>query len=86
LAAPDAGGEEKQLTAKLEFKTMKDFHPEAIAQKIPELNQLLQLRAALTALKGPLGNLPAFRKKIESIIADAKTREKLLREIETKKE
>ncbi len=86
LAEEDEGGEERQLTAKLDFKTMKDFHPESIAKKVPELNQLLELRAALTALKGPLGNLPAFRKKIEKIIADASAREKLLREIGAKKE
>ena len=86
LAEMEEGGEEQQLTAKLEFKTMKDFSPAAIVQQIPELNQLLQLRTALAALKGPLGNLPAFRKKIESIISDADAREKLLREIRTKKE
>lgn len=86
LAAKEEGGEEKQLTAKLEFKTMKDFDPAALAGQVPELNQLLQLRAALTALKGPLGNLPAFRKKIERIISDADAREKLLREIGAKKE
>lgn len=86
LAAEEAGGEEKQLTAKLEFKTMKDFHPAEVAKQVPELNQLLELRAALTALKGPLGNLPAFRKKIEKIISDADARAKLLREIEAKKE
>ena len=86
LAAEDEGGEERELTAKLDFKTMKDFHPESVAKKVPELNQLLELRAALTALKGPLGNLPAFRKKIEKIIADASAREKLLREIGAKKE
>ena len=86
LAAKEEGGEEKELTAKLEFKTMKDFDPAALAEQVPELNQLLQLRAALTALKGPLGNLPAFRKKIEKIISDADARAKLLREIEAKKE
>ncbi len=86
LTGEEVQGEEQQLTAKLKFKTMKDFNPTEIAQQIPELNQLLQLRAALTALKGPLGNMPAFRKKIESIIADASAREKLLREIGTKKE
>lgn len=86
LAAAEPGVEEPQLTARLEFNTMKDFHPEAVAQQIPELNQLLQLRAALTALKGPLGNLPAFRKKIENIISDAAARERLLREIGQKQE
>jgi type VI secretion system protein ImpB len=86
LAPQEEGGEAQKLSAKLEFKTMKDFDPAAIAQQIPELNQLLELRAALTALKGPLGNLPAFRKKIESIISDTEAREKLLREIGSKKE
>ena len=86
LAEKDEAGEEPKLTTKLEFKTMKDFDPTAIARQVPELNQLLELRAALTALKGPLGNLPAFRKKIESIIKDAEAREKLLREIGSKKE
>ena len=86
LATEEAGEEERKLTAKLEFKTVKDFDPAAIARQVPELNQLLELRAALTALKGPLGNLPAFRKKIEGIISDTETREKLLREIGSKKE
>ena len=86
LAEKKEGEEEPRLTTKLEFKTMKDFDPAAIAQQVPELNQLLELRAALTALKGPLGNLPAFRKKIESIIKDTEAREKLLREIGSKKE
>ena len=86
LAEKKEGEEEPRLTTKLEFKTMKDFDPAAIAQQVPELNQLLELRAALTALKGPLGNLPAFRKKIESIIKDTEAREKLLQEIGSKKE
>jgi type VI secretion system protein ImpB len=86
LAAQEEGAEEQKLTAKLEFKTMKDFNPASVAEQVPELKQLLELRAALTALKGPLGNLPAFRKKIESIISDAETRETLLREIGAKKE
>ncbi len=86
LAEKKEGEEEPRLTTKLEFKTMKDFDPAAIARQVPELNQLLELRAALTALKGPLGNLPAFRKKIESIIKDTEAREKLLQEIGSKKE
>ena len=86
LAEKEEGAEEPRLTAKLEFKTMKDFDPAAVAEQVPELKQLLELRAALTALKGPLDNLPAFRKKIESIITDTEGREKLLREIGSKKE
>ena len=64
LTEKKAGEEEDQLAVKLDFKSTKDFRPEAVAEQVPELNQLLQLRTALQALKGPLGNIPAFRKKI----------------------
>jgi len=61
---PEAG----DLPINLKVNTLKDFSPEAVAEQIPELKKLLDLRAALTALKGPLGNIPAFRKKIQGII------------------
>jgi type VI secretion system protein ImpB len=78
--------QERQLDVKLAFKSMKDFRPESVAEKVPELNQLLQLRAALQSLKGPLGNLPAFRKKIESLISDVSARERILGELGATKE
>jgi type VI secretion system protein ImpB len=86
LAEPAGAAEPGRLAVKLEFRSINDFRPEAVAEQVPELNQLLQLRAALQALKGPLGNVPAFRKKIESIITDATLREAILNELETKKE
>jgi type VI secretion system protein ImpB len=86
LAESKTGEEESQLAVNLEVKSIKDFRPEAVVEQVPELNQLLQLRAALQALKGPLGNLPAFRKKIESLISDVATREKILGELGAKKE
>jgi type VI secretion system protein ImpB len=73
---PDA-----QLGVNLDFKSMKDFDPDAIVQKVPELKKLMDLREALKALKGPLGNVPAFRKKIQSQIQDEGTRERLLKEL-----
>lgn len=73
---PDA-----QMSLNLDFKSFKDFEPDAIIQKVPELKQLLDLREALTALKGPLGNVPAFRKKIQDLIQDEGTRGRLLSEL-----
>ncbi len=73
------GGEE--LAASLKFESLKDFGPEAVANQVPELKKLLELRQALTALKGPLGNVPAFRKKIQSIIKDKDAREKVMKEL-----
>ncbi len=76
-----SGKEGENLAVGLKFEAMKDFGPEAVVEQIPELNKLLELRTALQALKGPLGNLPAFRKKIESLISDVSARERLLNEI-----
>jgi len=70
-----------QLTVDLDFKNMKDFDPDAIVQKVPELKKLIDLRDALKALKGPLGNVPAFRKKIQELIQDEGTRARLLNEL-----
>lgn len=72
------GGE---MPVTLQFKSIKDFEPENVARQVPELSKLLELREALNALKGPLGNIPAFRKKIQALIADEASRQKILDEI-----
>lgn len=70
-----------EIPVTLQFKHVNDFGPEAVVQQVPELNKLLQLRTALLALKGPLGNVPGFRKKIMDIMADDSARDKLLKEL-----
>jgi len=69
------------LNLDLQFKSLADFGPEGIVNQVPELKKLLELRAALTALKGPLGNIPAFRKKIQALLGDAEGRRKLMLEL-----
>ncbi|MFP4349781.1 MAG: type VI secretion system contractile sheath small subunit [Thermodesulfobacteriota bacterium] len=73
---PDA-----QMSVNLDFKSLKDFDPDAVVNKVPELKQLMELREALTALKGPLGNVPQFRKKIQELVHDEGARERLLAEL-----
>ena len=75
----------EEMAVRLKLESLADFGPESVVQQVPELNQLLQLRTALQALKGPLGNIPAFRKKIESLVADVSARERLLKELGTDK-
>jgi type VI secretion system protein ImpB len=70
-----------ELGATLKFKKLSDFGPDAVAEQIPELKTLLEVRAALTALKGPLGNVPAFRKKIAALLADGASRTRLMHEL-----
>jgi type VI secretion system protein ImpB len=71
---------------KLEFKTLADFNPEGVVNQVPELKKLLELRNALAALKGPLGNTPAFRKKIQQLLGDETQRTKLMAELGMKNE
>ena len=73
-----------EMPVSLKFKTMRDFEPEQVAKQVPELKKLIELREALSALKGPLGNVPAFRKKIQSLIDDEKTRQAILDEVKPK--
>jgi len=70
-----------QMKVSLDFKRMKDFDPDTIVEKVPELKKLMELRNALKALKGPLGNVPEFRKKIQDLVKDDGTRERLLKEL-----
>ncbi len=72
-----------QMAVNLKFQGMKDFEPESVVDQVPELKKLLELRTALTALKGPLGNVPAFRKKLAEVLKDDNAREKLIKELQT---
>jgi type VI secretion system protein ImpB len=76
-----SGKEGEELPVALKFQNLKDMEPEAIAKQVPELSKLVELREALTALKGPLGNLPEFRKKIQSLVTDPAAKEKLMKEL-----
>jgi len=75
------GEEGDEMAVKLKMETLKDFAPDAIATQVPELNKLMELRNALTALKGPLGNVPAFRRKLEQMVLDDDTRQKMIAEL-----
>ena len=69
------------ISVGLKINSMKDFDPGNIAQQIPELNSLLELRRALQALRGPLGNVPAFRKTIQAILENEDTRKQVMEEL-----
>jgi type VI secretion system protein ImpB len=83
VSVPDrlSGEKDASLKVDLKFKRLDDFGPEGIVNQVPELKKLLELRQALTALKGPLGNIPAFRKKIQQLLADEASRDELMKEL-----
>ncbi|MBQ4892178.1 type VI secretion system contractile sheath small subunit [Shewanella sp. MMG014] len=75
--------ESDDLNIELNFSSMKDFSPDVIATQVPEINKLIELREALVALKGPLGNIPSFRTKLQELIETEGSREQLLAELQT---
>ena len=81
--APDllSGQPEAELNVALSFSHINDFGPEKVAQQVPELKALLEIRDALLALKGPLANLPEFRNKLQTLIKDESKRAEILKEL-----
>jgi len=77
----DKADKDSVLAMHLNFETMNDFSPDAIVDKVPELKQMIELRDALKALKGPLGNIPNFRKKVQELVQDEGVRERLMAEL-----
>jgi type VI secretion system protein ImpB len=70
-----------EMGVNLKFKNIKDFSPEGIVNQVPEMKKLLELRTALNALKGPLQNKAAFRRKIQDLLSDGDARQKLMAEL-----
>jgi type VI secretion system protein ImpB len=74
------------LSISLRFDSINDFTPDVLAERIPELRQMLELRDALKALKSPIGNLPDFRKRLQELIRDESVRTRLLEELGAREE
>ena len=70
-----------ELPVSIGIRSMKDFNPANIIEQVPELHKLMELRNALVALRGPLGNAPAFRKAIEGVLGDEQSRNRVLNEL-----
>lgn len=82
LSEPAEGeDEDRSLSLDLHFSSLSDFEPDAIAEQVPALKQLLELRESLKALKGPLGNVPEFRKRLQELMKNEEGRKRLLGEL-----
>jgi type VI secretion system protein ImpB len=78
VADPLSGDPAALRPVTLRFRSLADFGPDAVATQAPPLRRMLDLRDALTALKGPRGDLAAFRKRLAMIFPDAAERARIL--------
>jgi type VI secretion system protein ImpB len=69
------------LGVSLKFESLKDFTPAGLAKQVPELQDLLAMREALVAVRGPLGGFPKFRRAVEAILKDPEKVERLMAEL-----
>jgi len=83
VTVPDhlSGKKDSSLDISLNFNQIKDFNPDNIIEQVPALQKIIELRKSILALKGPLGNIPTFRRQIQELLEDDKQREQLKKEL-----
>lgn len=84
LSVPNAlqdGEPDHELLVQLSFESMRDFEPGNIIDQIPATQKLYKIREALVSLKGPMGNIPAFRETLDAIVKDPQQREEIQKEL-----
>jgi len=54
-----------------------DFSPDKLVKKLEHVEKLLKMRNALLMLKGPIGNIPEFRKFLEAVLLNREMRDAL---------
>lgn len=76
---PEAG----KLGVDLNFRSLDDFAPDAVAKQVPALKQLLDLRTKLADLRGSLQGNDKLDEILQATLADADKMAKLKAEIGT---
>lgn len=75
-------GDGSELSVRLLFDSMNAFHPEQVANQIPELHSLMAMRNLLKDLKSNLVDNTRFRKELEKIVRSRPELEGLRQELE----
>jgi type VI secretion system protein ImpB len=74
-------GDGSELPVALDFKSMRDFDPDVVAGKVPELRHLMSARNLLRDLKSNLLDNITFRRELEKILKDPTMSDNLRKEL-----
>jgi type VI secretion system protein ImpB len=66
------------LNVDLNFKNMQDFDPARIAEQVPVLNELLQMRRKLTELLGKMEGNDALEKLLQDVLGNTEKKQALM--------
>jgi type VI secretion system protein ImpB len=75
-----------KLGIELKFESLEDFEPHRIAQQVPALQSLLELRTKLSDLKSSLEGNPKFEELLEATVRNTESRGQLAGEIQKTKD
>lgn len=84
LAKDDAKA--ARLKLDLTFESLEDFEPQRVAEQVPALKQLVDLRTKLSDLKGSLQGNPKFEELLLETVQNTEKRGQLATEIQRSKE
>jgi len=75
-----------KIKVDLSFESLEEIEPQKVAERVPELKQLLELRTKLNDLKGSLQGNPKFEELLLETVQNTEKRGQLASEIKQTKE
>jgi len=82
LVVPNKLSGEGDMPVKLNIESLNDFTPTGIANQVPELATMLEVRSLLTDLKAKVISNRDFRKQLENILKDKDKRDSIIAELD----
>ena len=75
-----------KIGVELKFESLEDFEPNKVADQVPGLKKIVDLRTKLSNLKSSLQGNPGFEELLDEAVRNTDKRSQLAKEIEKTKE
>ena len=82
MVVPNTLAGEGDMPVKLNIESLSDFTPTGIANQVPELKTMLEVRNLLTDLKAKVISNREFRKQLETVLKDKSKIESVISELD----